>query len=54
MTLSDEIRDKLLIFQENEITEHHIYKRLAKSIKSPELDSVTLGHFAPNYMDSFS
>jgi len=27
---------KILVFQQTEITEHHIYKRLAKTIKSPE------------------
>ncbi|MFP3897685.1 MAG: VIT1/CCC1 transporter family protein, partial [Anaerolineales bacterium] len=26
----------LLVFQENEITEHHIYRRLAKRVKSPQ------------------
>jgi VIT1/CCC1 family predicted Fe2+/Mn2+ transporter len=40
MTISDEIRQKLLVFQENEITEYHIYKRLAKSIQSPENQKV--------------
>jgi VIT1/CCC1 family predicted Fe2+/Mn2+ transporter len=40
MPISDEIRDKLLVFQENEITEYHIYKRLAKSIQSPENQEV--------------
>jgi VIT1/CCC1 family predicted Fe2+/Mn2+ transporter len=36
MELGKDIRQKLLTFQKNEITEHHIYKRLANSIKSPE------------------
>ena len=36
MKLSNEIRQQLLAFQQNEITEYHIYKRLAKSIKEPE------------------
>ena len=35
-SLSQNIREKLLTFQENEITEHHIYKRLAQAIDSPE------------------
>jgi len=35
-TLSADVRDKLLTYQENEITEHHIYKRLAKAVHSPE------------------
>jgi len=36
MELSAELRQQLLVFQRNEITEHHIYKRLAKSVKSPQ------------------
>jgi VIT1/CCC1 family predicted Fe2+/Mn2+ transporter len=34
MELKDEIRQQLILFQRNEITEHHVYKRLAGSIKS--------------------
>ena len=36
MEPSAELRQQLLVFQRNEITEHHIYKRLAKSVKSPQ------------------
>ncbi len=36
MTLSPEIKKKLLAFQKNELTEHHIYTRLARMVKSPE------------------
>lgn len=36
MQLSEDIRKKVLLFQQTEITEHHIYKRLAGKIKSPE------------------
>ena len=36
MELSTKLHQQLLIFQRNEITEHHIYKRLARTIKSPE------------------
>ena len=36
MQLSEEIRQKIMVFQRIEITEHHIYKRLVKSINSPE------------------
>jgi VIT1/CCC1 family predicted Fe2+/Mn2+ transporter len=36
MELSEEIREKLLTYQESEITEHHIYKRLAERVDSPE------------------
>ncbi len=35
-TLTDDIRKKALDFQRNEITEHHIYSWLAKTINSPE------------------
>jgi VIT1/CCC1 family predicted Fe2+/Mn2+ transporter len=34
--ISKEIREKLLVYQKNEITEHHIYMRLARTVKSPE------------------
>jgi len=36
MTISKEMQQKLLIYQRNEITEHHIYAKLARAIKSPE------------------
>ena len=36
MQIAEEIREKILVFQRLEITEYHIYKRLAKKIKSPE------------------
>jgi len=36
MELSSELRDQLRQFQRNEITEHHIYERLAGSIKSAQ------------------
>ena len=36
MQLSENIRKQVLSFQQTEITEHHIYKRLAKRIHSPE------------------
>lgn len=36
MQLSESVRKQVLTFQQTEITEHHIYKRLAKRIKSPE------------------
>jgi len=34
--LTEEIRNKVIQFQQTEITEYHIYKRLAKRIKSSE------------------
>jgi len=36
MDLSPEIREKLVTFQKLEITENHIYSRLAGTVKSPE------------------
>jgi VIT1/CCC1 family predicted Fe2+/Mn2+ transporter len=36
MELSEDIRQLLLVFQRNEITEHHIYKRLARRVKAPQ------------------
>lgn len=34
--LSEDIRKKVILFQETEITEYHIYKKIAKRIKSEE------------------
>lgn len=36
MPLSEEIRDRILRYQRDEITEHHIYTKLAQTIKSPK------------------
>jgi VIT1/CCC1 family predicted Fe2+/Mn2+ transporter len=36
MRISEEIRRKLLAFQKNEITEYHIYRRLARFVDSTE------------------
>jgi vacuolar iron transporter family protein len=36
MQLSESVRKQVLTFQQTEITEYHIYKRLAKKINSPE------------------
>jgi VIT1/CCC1 family predicted Fe2+/Mn2+ transporter len=35
-TLSDDIREKVILFQRTEITEYHIYKKLARRVKSAE------------------
>ena len=40
MKLSEPVLQQLQIFQRLEITEHHIYKRLARSVKSQENASV--------------
>jgi VIT1/CCC1 family predicted Fe2+/Mn2+ transporter len=36
MGIEDELQEKLLGFQRNELTEHHIYSRLAEVVRSPE------------------
>jgi VIT1/CCC1 family predicted Fe2+/Mn2+ transporter len=36
MMISREIQEQLLTYQRNEITEHHIYRKLAQTVKSPE------------------
>jgi len=36
MQLSESVRKQVLTFQQTEITEYHIYKRLAKRVNSPE------------------
>jgi VIT1/CCC1 family predicted Fe2+/Mn2+ transporter len=36
VAISEELRRTLLDYQRDEITEHHIYSRLAKTIRSPE------------------
>lgn len=36
MQLSEDVRKQVLGFQRTEITEHHIYARLAKKVNSPE------------------
>ena len=36
MSISEEISQQLLAYQKNEITEHHICRRLARIVSSPE------------------
>ena len=36
MQLSESVHKQVLNFQQTEITEYHIYKRLAKKVNSPE------------------
>ncbi|MEJ2211210.1 MAG: VIT1/CCC1 transporter family protein [Anaerolineae bacterium] len=36
MKTREDLRHRLLAFQKNEITEYHIYRRLARIVKSPE------------------
>jgi len=45
MNIGEDVRQKLSAFQKSEITEHHIYRRLAQTIKSAENRQV-LEHIA--------
>ena len=36
LTLNDNTKKVLLVMQQNEVTEHLIYERLAKRVKDPE------------------
>lgn len=36
MDIGKELQEQLLVYQKNEITEHHIYKKLARTVKSSE------------------
>lgn len=36
MNINKKVRKQLLAYQKNEITEHHVYLRLARVVKSPE------------------
>ncbi|MBT3190610.1 MAG: hypothetical protein HN736_18120 [Anaerolineae bacterium] len=52
MELSNEVRQQLLAFQKNEITEYHIYKRLAEKMPDTENGKILnqiaedeLGHY---------
>jgi VIT1/CCC1 family predicted Fe2+/Mn2+ transporter len=42
MPIDDELREQLLTFQENEVTEHHIYQRLAERMSSAENRDILL------------
>ena len=41
-TIDDELKRKILTFQRNEITEHHIYRKLAQSVKDEQNKQVLL------------
>ncbi len=36
MNISKKVLKQLLVYQRSEITEHHVYLRLARVVKSPE------------------
>ena len=50
---NDDLRARLLSFQRTEITEHHIYARLAKAVKSPENRQV-LARIAQEELDHYT
>lgn len=52
-TLSQDIRSKVIKFQQTEITEYHIYKRLAKRIKSSE-NAALLDHIAEDELRHYN
>lgn len=52
MSISEEIKGQLLTYQKNEVTEHHIYRKLAQAVQSPANSRVLekiaadeLGHY---------
>ncbi len=49
MQITPQIQRQILMFQRTEITEYHIYKRLARQIKSPE-NAKILGQIAEDEM----
>lgn len=53
MQLSESVRKQILVFQETEITEHHIYKRLAKRINSSE-NAKILDQIADDELDHYN
>lgn len=42
MEINQELHDQILVFQENEITEYHIYKRLGEWVKSDDNKRILL------------
>ena len=53
MQLSEDIRKKVILFQRTEITEYHIYKRLAQRIKSQE-NAKILGQIAEDELRHYN
>ena len=53
MQLSEDIRKKVILFQQTEITEYHIYKRLAQRIKSEE-NAKILGQIAEDELRHYN
>jgi VIT1/CCC1 family predicted Fe2+/Mn2+ transporter len=45
MTISPDLREELLVYQRNEITEYHIYQMLARTVRSAQ-NRQTLEHIA--------
>jgi len=53
MELAPDLRQQLIIFQKNEITEYHLYNRLARTIKSPA-NRVILEKIACDEFDNYN
>ena len=53
MQLSEDIRKKVILFQQTEITDYHIYKRLAQRIKSAE-NAKILGQIAEDELRHYN
>ena len=53
MQLSDDIRKKVILFQKIELTEYHIYKRLARHIASKE-NAEILNHIAEDELRHYN
>ena len=52
MGIEDDLQEKLLGFQRNELTEHHIYSRLAVVVRSPE-NRESLARIAQQELDHY-
>ena len=52
MGINGELREQLLAYQKNEVTEHHIYARLARTVKSPK-DRLILERIAGDELDHY-
>jgi VIT1/CCC1 family predicted Fe2+/Mn2+ transporter len=52
MGIEDDLQEKLLGFQRNELTEHHIYSRLAVVVRSPE-NRDSLARIAQQELDHY-
>jgi VIT1/CCC1 family predicted Fe2+/Mn2+ transporter len=52
MTITQETKEQLLIYQKNEITEHHIYQKLAQTVQEAE-NSAVLAQIAEDELSHY-